>query len=169
MYTLFKNYMIRLFILKKRSNIINFKINYNVKSIDIFLYLLYYIYNYYIYFISSYFVSLLYYHNFKNNNVFLSFYINSANYLYYTLMLFFSIFSFNIFKKNLFNQKNYEIISAYLIFFFLLLYYLILNNSLTLVFIFEFQALIIVYILSCLFYFKNNSYLNFKRINKQPS
>lgn len=98
----------------------------------------------------------------------MSFYISSSNYLYYIFILLFTLFTFYIFKKNIVNQKNFEIISAYYLFFSLLLYYTLANNLLTLVFIFEFQSLIIIYIISNSFYLKNNSYLNFKKLNNYP-
>ncbi len=143
-------------------------IKYNFLISDVYKYLLNYIYNIYILITISYIFIFIYYFSYKNNNIFLSFYISNSNYMYCIILYIFMIFSLNIFKKNIINQKNFEIISVYYIFFILLIYYMLVNNLLTLIFIFEFQSLIMIYFISNSFYLKNNSYLNFRKLNNYP-
>lgn len=170
-YIFIKYYFNKLILLNSKLNSLTFnyfKLKYNIQNISMFIYILNNIYYYYIFIFFQLFWILTYYFNWQNNNIFNSFYLSSANYLFYIILFISLIFTFLIFKKNLFYQKNHESLSAYFLFFITLFYYLLTNNLLTLAFIFEFQSLIIIYIISNLFYLKNNSYLNFTKINKQP-
>jgi len=170
-YIYLKYYFNKLLIIDKKLKNLSFnyfKVVYSTNSINMFIYILINIYSFYILILLQLFWSSAYYFNWQNNNIYNSFYITPANYLFYMLIFIFLIFTFLVFKKNVLYQKNHESLSAYFLFFITLFYYLLVNNLLILTFIFEFQSIIIIYIISNLFYLKNNSYLNFKKINKQP-
>lgn len=166
-YTFLKNYFKKLLNIKNNNNK-NIKNILKINNHNYYIFLLKYFYNYIIMLIIIIYSNANYSNGYINNCIYNSFYLNNLNLLYYRIILILSLISFIIFKKNINNQKNFEIILGYLLFFFSLLYYLLVNNLVTLIFIFEFQSLIYMYLISNLFFLKNNTYLNFRYLNKQP-
>jgi NADH:ubiquinone oxidoreductase subunit 2 (subunit N) len=165
-----KYYFNKLFLLNKKIKkySLNFiKVIYNISNFYLNIHLFLNIYLYYILILFQNLWIINYFFNLENTNLCNNLNLNSVSYIYFFQIFFFLIFTFVFFKKNIFSQKNIESLSSYFIYFILLLYYLIVNNLLLLLFIFEFQSLIIIYLISNIFYLKNNSYLNFTKINKQ--
>lgn len=151
----------------KKYSLNYLKTTYNLNNFYIYNYLLINTYTYYLVILFQILWMINYFFSWENINIGNNFQLNSVSYMYYSQIFVFFIFTFIFFKKNVFYQKNSESLSAYFIYFVLILYYLMINNLLLLIFFFEFQSLIIIYIVSNIFYLKNNSYLNFVKINKQ--
>lgn len=165
-----KYYFNKLFLANRGLNKYFFNLVKNIYKLSDF-YLNFYLYlNIYLYYIIIFFQNLWiinYFFNIENINLCNNFKLNFTCYLYYFQIFIFLLFTFIFFKKNIFYYKNIESLPSYFIYFIFLLYYLIVNNLLLLLFIFEFQSLIIMYLISNIFYLKNNSYLNFIKLNKQ--
>lgn len=159
-YLNFKNFFFKIYINKKQKSNYIFKNFYLLSKNIVYNNILSFVFNYFYIIVIFYFFFVSYYFNYLSNNIFLSFQLQSYVLFYYKILLILFFVSFSILKNNFNNVKNYETLVSYFFFFYCLFYYLSVNNLITLIFIFEFQSIIFIYLLSNLFYLKSNYLLN---------
>ena len=159
-YLNFKHFFFKLYIKNKEKKKFILKNFYNLNSNYIYKKLVFFILNFFCILSFIYILLITYYYNYINNYIFLSFQVSNLSLNYFKLVLIFSIYSFIVLKKNYNKTKNFELLISYFFFFSCLLYYLSVNNILTLIFIFELQSMIFIYLLSNLFYIKDSFIIN---------
>lgn len=139
-----------------------------------YYYLIKFIYKFTIYVYILFFLNNCYFFSYSNITYYFSFHLYNYVWLYYLILNIVIIISllllFNYFLSNI--TKSFEFLISIIFFFNCLFYYLLVNNLIALIFIFELQSLVFIYLLATNFSLNinyNNLYtMRYNNFTVQP-
>lgn len=141
------------------NNLVNKKIKFYVNNFyDDYFSLIKFMYKFTIYIYILFFINNCYFFSFSNISYFFNFQIFNYIWLYYLIINILILFSLTLLLNYLITNitKSFEFLISIILFFNCLFYYLLMNNLIALIFIFEVQSLIFIYLLATNFSIKLN-------------